>query len=183
MKKTGSKKIAERYVNAAFSVAEQASSLAVVEKDLGSLATLIRENADFRAFLNNPLLTRNAQSEIAVALLKNIGAHTVTTQFVALLARHKRLDILSEIIEIFLEKAALSRGEIAAELVTAKAVSAKESSAIADSLSKTYNRKINLSTRVDPSLLGGTIINIGSVQLDGSLAGKLNRLKQVLKAA
>ncbi len=183
MKTTGSKKISERYVNAAFAVAEQANVLAAVEKDLAGLADLIKENADFRAFLNNPLLTSEARSEIAVALLGKLGVNPITTQFIALLARHKRLNILPEIINIFLEKAASQRGELAAELVVAKPISAKESAAIAQSLSKAMGKKINLSVREDSALLGGTIINIGSVQLDGSLAGKLNRLKTTLYAA
>lgn len=183
MKNTGSRKISERYVSALFDVALASSALAPVEKDLSALSDLIKENVDFRAFLHNPLLTRDAQNAIAANLMQKIGVHTLTAQFIALLARHKRLNILSEMIVIFLEKAATARGELAAELIVAKAVSAKESNAIAESLGKAYNKKINLSVREDPALLGGTIINVGSHQLDSSLAGKLNRLKIALHAA
>lgn len=183
MKNSGSKKISERYVKAIFDVAGQSSALLAVEKDLSLLADLIKENADFRDFLHNPLLTRDAQASIANALLGKIGAHAVTVKFIVLLAHNKRLNILPEIIAIFLEKAAVSRGEMAAELVAARAVSAKESAAVAESLSKAYSKKIKLSVRENPALLGGTIINIGSVQLDSSLAGKLNRLKTALHAA
>lgn len=183
MKNSGSKKISQRYVSAVFGVAVQAGVLAAVEKDLSGLADLIKENADFHNFLYNPLLTRAAQASIAANLLEKIGTHTVTTQFIALLARNKRFDLLPEMIEFFLEKAATSRGEMAAELVVARAISTKESDAIAQSLGKAYNKKINLTVREDAALLGGTIINIGSVQLDGSLAGKLGRLQQVLKVA
>lgn len=183
MKTAGSKKIAERYVNAGFDVASKNGALAAFEKDLTVLADLIRENTDFRAFLSNPLLSRAAQSEIAIDLLKKLGAHPFTAQFVDLLASNKRLNMLADIISLFLEKAAFARGEMSAELVTAKAISAKESAAISDSLSKAYGKKINLKVREDSSLLGGTIIKIGSKQLDSSLAGKLNRLKHSLKAA
>lgn len=183
MKNSGSKKISQRYVSAIFDVAVQNNALAAVEKDLLGLADLIKENADFRDFLHNPLLTRSAQATIAEKLLKKIGVHTLTAGFIALLAHNKRLDILSEIIAIFLEKTATSRGEMAAELVTARALSAKESEAIAQSLGKAYNKKIKLSVREDPALLGGTIINIGSQRLDSSLAGKLDRLKIALHAA
>lgn len=183
MKNPGSKKIAERYAHALFDVAQQSGILAVVEKDLQVLADLIKENADFRAFLHNPLLTRAAQGAIAGNILQSIGTNAVTSQFIALLAHNKRLDMLPEIIIIFLEKAAKGRGELAAELITARSVSDKETGAIAQSLGKAYNKKINLRVREDPSLLGGVIINIGSMQLDSSLAGKLNRLEQALKTA
>ncbi len=183
MKNSGSRKISERYVSALFDVALAAGALSPVEKDLLELADLIKENADFREFLHNPLLTREAQAIISGNLMQKIGVNELTAQFIALLARHKRLDILPEIIKIFLEKAAFSRGELAAELVVAGGISDKESSKIEQSLSKAVGKKINLSVREDPALLGGTIINVGSLQLDGSLAGKLNRLATILRVA
>ena len=183
MKNAGSKKIAERYVNAGFEVANKSGALAAVEKDLLVLADLIKENADFRAFLCNPLLGRAAKSEIAIDILKKLNSQPFTAQFIDLLASNKRLDILSEVISQFLEKISASRGEMSAELVSAKPVSTKEAALVADSLGKVYSKKINLKVREDLSLLGGTIVKIGSKQLDSSLAGKLSRLKQSLKAA
>lgn len=183
MKTTGSKKIAERYVNAVFEVASQASSLGEVEKDFALLRDILEKNSDFRDFLHNPLLSRGAQGKIAGNLLEKLAASKITSQFVTLLARNKRLDILPQIIDIFLEKTASSRGEISAELVTAKPLSDSDAKKIAGSLGKAYGKKVNLNIREDSSLLGGTVINIGSYQLDGSLAGKLNRLKQALKTA
>ncbi len=182
MKNSGAGKIAERYVDALFAAAQEAGTLAKVEKDLAGIAGLIKENADFRAFLTNPLLTRQAQDTIISNLMEHIGVQQATGQFTSLLARHKRLNILSEIIDIFLKKAADARGEISAELVTAREVSTGQAEAVAQSLGKAYGKKVNLSTREDPSLLGGSIINIGSLQLDSSLAGKLNRLKTELHA-
>ena len=182
MKNSGSRKISERYVSALFDIALAAGVLEAVEKDLSVLADLVKENADFSAFLDNPLLSSEAKNSISANLMQKIGAHQLTTQFIALLARKKRLNILPEIIKLFLERVATERGELAAELVTAKAITPKESSAIAESLSKAYNKKINLSVREDPALLGGTIINVGSYQLDSSLEGKLNRLKIALQA-
>ncbi len=182
MKNTGSGKIAERYVNALFDVALDAGIVDTIEKDLTALAGLIRENADFRAFLTNPLLTREAQGAIAANVMKSIGVNQLTAQFIALLAHQKRLDILPEMIALFIKQAQTGRGEISAELIAAKAVSAKESGAISQALSKAYDKKVNLSVREDPALLGGTIIKIGSLQLDSSIAGKLNRLKTALHA-
>jgi len=182
VKNSGAGKIAERYVDALFAAIHSPGSLALVEKDLVELAGLIKENADFKAFLVNPLLTRDAQDTIISNLMEKLSVQQTTGQFTSLLARNKRLDILPEIIEIFLKKAAANRGEIAAELVTAREISAGQAESVAKSLEKAYGKKVNLSTREDPSLLGGSIINIGSLQLDSSIAGKLNRLKTELQA-
>lgn len=182
MKNSGAGKIAERYVDALFDVALDAGIVDNIEKDLTALAGLIRENADFRAFLTNPLLTSEAQGAIAANVMKSTGANQLTAQFIALLTRQKRLDILPEMIALFIKKAQVGRGEISAELISAKPVPAKESSAIAQALSKAYDKKVNLSVSEDPALLGGTIIKIGSLQLDSSIAGKLNRLKTALHA-
>ena len=183
MKKTGSKKIADRYVIALFEVASATNSLPAVGKDLLAIAEVLESNADFRAFLHNPLLTREAKGKIAETILKSLGANKITSQFVALLAAHNRLDLLPEMIELFLAKAATARGELAAELVVARAVSAAETGAIAEKLGNAYNKKINLQVREDSGLIGGSIINIASLRLDGSIAGKLERLALVLRAA
>lgn len=183
MKSSGSKNICERYVSAIFDVAVQSGVLPTIEEDLSGLAALIKENSDFREFLHNPLLNRSAKAAIVQSLMAKIGTHHITNSFIALLAKNKRLYLLPEVISIFLERTAAMRGEMAAELVTARAISAKESATIAEVLGKVYNKKINLSTRQDKSLLGGAIVNVGSLRLDGSLAGKLDRLQQVLKVA
>jgi len=183
VKKSGSKKISERYVDALFDVANAAGVLAVVEKDLHTLSEMLADNADFREFLHNPLLTRQAKGSVSEALLEHIGSNKVTAQFIALLAAHKRLDLLAEMTALFLKKCSVSRGELAAELVAAQAISEKETSVIAETLSKAYSKKIKLSVRGDASLLGGVIVNVGSLRLDSSLSGKLNRLKQTLKTA
>ena len=183
MKTTGSKKIAERYVSALFDTAQGAKATDAVEKDMLALQSALAQTTDFQEFLGNPLLSREAQGKAMEALLAKLGANKVTAQFIALLAGQKRLPILPQIIELFLEFAAAARGELAAELVSALPFPKAEAQKVADKLSKAYNRKINLSLRVDPALIGGAIINIGSVQLDASLAGKLNRLKAAMKAA
>lgn len=183
MKTSGSKKISERYVSALFEVAQQSGALPAIEKDLSELAALLRTSADFRAFLHNPLLSRSVQEKIAAEVLKHMGTNEVTKHFIALLARHKRLELLAEIIELFLKRSAETRGELAAELITAKPVSKDSAIAIANALSAAYNKKITLTTHENPAILGGAIVNIGSLQLDGSLSGKLNRLKTALHTA
>lgn len=183
MKTSGSKKIAERYVEAAFSVASDSNSVAAVEKDFAALSSLLASSEEFASFLKNPLLTRKQQAQIAENVLKKMGASALTSRLVSLLAAQKRLTILPEIIELFAKKCADSRGEVFAELISAHPVSKAGADKISKSLGEKFGKKVILSVREDVSLLGGAIINIGSKRLDCSLAGKLNRLQQSLKVA
>jgi F-type H+-transporting ATPase subunit delta len=183
VKTSGTKKIAERYVRALFDVASASSTLPQVEQDLRSLGGVIAAQADVRDFLHNPLLTRGAQETIAAALLSHMKAHELTMKFIALLARSKRLDVLPAIIAAFLELAAATRGELSAKVVSAAVLSDAQVGDIAKALGSVFNKKINLATREDASLIGGVVITVGSQQLDGSVAGKLQRLKSSLKVA
>lgn len=181
MKTSGAKKIAERYVRALFDVSGKAQ--AAVEKDLKALQAALASSRELAGLLSNPLLTRVQQAEAMDAVLSAVKADKMTRQFVALLARQKRLSLLPEIIAIYMHEAATRRGEMKAQLVSAVPLKDADVAKIGERLSKTYGKKIILETRQDPELLGGVVINIGSLQLDSSLSGKLRRLKNTLKAA
>lgn len=183
MKTSGLRKLSERYVNALFDVASDASAVPAVEKDLLALAKVATTSREFSDFLSNPLLTRKEQADVIAAMLSNIGAHEITRQFAAMLARQKRLPALSEIANLFSSTAAGARGEIAAELISAKEMKPAEVNAVAEKLSKVYGKKVTIKTRVNPDLLGGVIVKIGSQQFDSSVSGKLQRLRNTLKVA
>lgn len=170
-------------MKALFDKSSQAKSLAAVEKDLAELGVMIEQSEELRDALSNPLLSRQAAQSAMKALLSKMGAHADTQQFVALLARNKRLVLLPQIIEMFAEQAALARGEMAASVASPKPLSEKEMAALAQSLSKACGRKVILRQRIDASLLGGLVVRIGSQQFDASLAGKLERLRNNLKVA
>jgi F-type H+-transporting ATPase subunit delta len=183
MKTTGAKRIASRYVKALFDVAQAASAVEAVEKDLAALGDSLKESEDFQHFLTNPLLSRQAQADVMKAMLAKMKAHKVTQPFMAALAQHRRLPILLEIIELFADAAQAARGEMKAELIAAATLKPKEISMVSERLGKIYGKKVNLGVRQDKNLLGGVMIKVGSVQLDGSLAGKLDRLGLALKTA
>jgi F-type H+-transporting ATPase subunit delta len=183
VKIAGTRRIAERYVKALFDVAAGVDALDDVEKDMLSLAQALSESEDFQHFLTNPLLSREAQAEALSALLNKMKAHQVTLQFLQMLAAQKRLGALPAIADLFLRRVAAERGELSGELIAATVLKPKEIAQVAERLSSAYGRKVNLEVRQDPGLLGGVVIKIGSVQLDGSLAGKMARLKRTLQAA
>ncbi len=183
MKNAGETQIAARYVSALFDVAKAASGVASVEKDLNDLAAAANSDAGFADFLSSPLLGANQQAKVVAALADSFSAHAVTKSFLVALSQAKRLALLAEIARQFTKKAEEDRGELAAELVTARPVSKEELALVADHLGKAVGKKIKLTGSQDKSLLGGAIVKIGSLQLDSSLAGKLQRIEQTLKAA
>lgn len=181
MKTTGSRKIAERYVKALFDAGAGASG--AVEKDLDALARVFAESAEFRALVDNPLLSRDQQEKAMGVVLAKLKVDKITPPFIALLARRKRLALLPEIAAIYKEWAMRARGEMKATLVSASPLKDTDIQVIGTQLAKTYGKKILLEMHENPDLLGGLVLHIGGRQLDGSLAGKLNRLRNKLKTA
>ena len=181
MKSAGVKQVAERYVKALLDVSGDVRGN--VEKDMTTLQTILEASRELQNLLSNPLLTRKEQGAAMHAVLSAIKAQTITKDFVALLARQKRLTILPQAIALFLEKASAGRGGMRAEAVSALKLTAKDADAISEILNKIFGSKIMLKTRDNPELLGGVIIKIGSLQLDASLSGKLRRLGNKLRAA
>lgn len=183
MKLSGSKRIAARYVRALFDIAHKDKALNEVEKDMLTLGKALETTPSFRHFLDNPLLSRESQAQIMTALLNNVGAHKLTQQFMALLARRRRLAVLPDIMKQFCDMVAQQRGEMKAELVAATKLTPQEIALVKERIGKIYKKDIVLHVRQEPELLGGIVINIGSLRLDGSLSGKLKRLQIGLKAA
>jgi F-type H+-transporting ATPase subunit delta len=181
MKTSGARKIAERYVKALFDVSETARDR--VEKDFSVLQSMLAESKEFRSLLVNPLLSRAEQVIAVEAVLKKISVDKITHRFVVLLAKQKRLSLLPDIIALYQDWVTAARGEMKAEVISAVSLKNSDIAALSAKLGEAYGKKILLETREDPSLLGGIIIKIGSVQLDSSLSGKLTRLTHKLKAA
>lgn len=183
MKNAGEIQIASRYVSALFDVAKAASVLGPVEKDLRDLALAAKENTQFASFIDNPLLNRAQQSKIIEALADSMKVNAQTKAFLITLASQRRLGLLPEIAAQFAAKAEQDRGEMSAEVISAYPLSSEEVKEVAEHLGKAYGKKINLTVSHDKKLLGGIVVKIGGMQLDSSVAGKLDRLNQALKAA
>lgn len=182
MKTAGFKPIAQRYAKALFDVAEGQKALSPVEADLAALAAAYDQSAELRKLAESPLIGRARQAEAMEALLTKSGAHKLTVQFARSLALKKRLPLLPLIAEIFGDMAMAARGEMKAGLITAAKAGKDEITLAAEKLSAIFGRKVNVAAEVDPALIGGAVIRVGSQQLDGSIAGKLARLGQRLKA-
>ena len=183
MKKSDEKRIAERYVKALFSVASDAVAVDAVEADLGKLGALVEQSADFRHFLMNPLLSYDAKAKTMLEILDRLSVQPLSRQFIGMLIGQKRLALLPEMITLFATFASVARGELRGELVAPAPLKPQEITAASERLGRIYGKKVQLQVREDSSLLGGVVVKIGSLELDGSLAGKMRRLKLALQTA
>ncbi|MDR3441096.1 F0F1 ATP synthase subunit delta [Telmatospirillum sp.] len=178
-KATGS--IAERYSVALFELAEQQSALDAVASDLKGLRVLIAESKDLRSLLNSPVLSRSEQQKAISALAERAGFGVLTKNFLGLVARNRRLFAVDGMIAAYLARLASKRGEVTAEVASAIPLASAQIGAIEAALKKVVGSNVTVDAIVDPGLLGGLVVKIGSRMVDGSLKTKLQHLQLAMK--
>ena len=178
---TGVAGLAERYAAALFELADERKALDTVASDLTGLRRLIDDSADLRRMIRSPALQRDEQTRAIGAIGERAGANPLTRNFLGLLARNRRLFALPEMIQGFLRILAERRGEVTAQVSAAQELSATQRQALDERLRKAVGGKVAINFRVDPNLLGGLIVKVGSRMVDASLKSKLARLALVMK--
>ena len=173
--------LAQRYAGALFELADEAKELTSVASDLESFSKMIEESPELQRLIRSPVLSRDDQGRAMNALLEACKVGDLTRKFIGLLARNRRLFALPEMIRAFRDMMAGRRGETAAEVVTATKLSESQLTAIGESLKSAVGTSVSLAERIDPSLLGGMIVKVGSRMVDSSLRTKLQRLRLAMK--
>jgi F-type H+-transporting ATPase subunit delta len=176
---TGS--LAQRYAAALFELADTKHQLDAVAADLGSLAKMVADSADFRRLINSPVLSRTDQGRAVAALAEKAGLNTLTAKFLGLLAKNRRLFALPAIIGAFRKILATRRGEMTAEVWSARPLSAEQQAALADAIKRAHGAKVSMEVRQDPALLGGLVVKVGSRMIDSSIRTKLQKLQLAMK--
>jgi F-type H+-transporting ATPase subunit delta len=177
----GSGGLAERYATALYALADENKALDAVASDLTGLRSLIDESPDLRRLIRSPVLARAQQAKAIAALAERAGLTLMTRNFLGLLARNRRLFALPEMIRAFLAELARRRGEVTAEIVAAQELSAAQRESLGEQLRKSVGQKVAVDIRVDPSLVGGLVVRLGSRMVDASLRTKLHRLERAIK--
>jgi F-type H+-transporting ATPase subunit delta len=175
--------MAARYASALFELADEQRKLDVVADDLKALDAAIAENEDLRRMMASPVIGRAAQSQAIGALLQHAGADELTQRFVSVSAANRRLYALRHIISAFLAELAERRGEISAEVTSAQSLSENQARAVEEALQRVEGRNVALSMKVDPALIGGMVVQVGSRMIDSSIKTQLDRMKLVMKGA
>jgi F-type H+-transporting ATPase subunit delta len=173
--------VAERYANALFELALDDKSLAKVEKDLGRFGALIDENPDLARLVRSPVFSAADQSRAVVAVLDKAGIGGLVANVVKVAAANRRLFVVPEIIAAFRRLAAKHRGEVSAEVVSAEPLADRHVAELKAALKASLGKDVTLETSIDPSLIGGLVVKVGSRMIDGSLKTKLNSLKLAMK--
>ncbi len=174
--------VAGRYASALFDLANDERQLEAVEKDLGDLQRLLDESPDLMRMVRSPVFSADDQGKAIGAIAERAGLGALTTNFVRLLARNRRLFALADILKAFRAIAARHRGEVVAEVTSAHALSESQLASLTDTLMGTSGgQKIKINAKVDPAILGGLIVKMGSRMIDSSLRTRLNALKIAMK--
>lgn len=173
--------MAGRYATALFDLADQEKALDAVAGDLRALGAMIDGSADLKRLIRSPVLSRDAQAAAMAALLARAEFATMTRNFVGLVARNRRLFALPGMIAGYLQLLAQRRGEIRAEVTAAQEMSAAQVTAINDQLKRAVGSKVAVEIRVDPAIIGGLVVKVGSRMVDGSLRSKLHRLQLAMR--
>jgi F-type H+-transporting ATPase subunit delta len=180
---TGVTLLAERYAAALFEVADERRTLDAAAADLRQLRAMLAESPDFGRLLRSPILSRDAQGRAVAALAEAAGLSRLVRDFLAVVARNRRLFAVPAMIEAYLKRLAARRGEITAEVVAAQPLTAAQLEAIGEELRRSAGRRVAVDVRVDPGLLGGIVVKLGSRLVDASLNGRLRRLQAAMKSA
>lgn len=173
--------VAERYALSLFELARDDGSIETTEAELAEFGRLIDDNADFRRLVESPAFTSEDQLRAVTAIVAEVRPVPLVGNFLKVVAGNRRLFALPAIVRGFREMAAAHRGEVEAEVVSAHPLTDEQRRDLADALGNYTHKTVTMRESVDPSLLGGLVVRVGSRQVDTSLRTKLSSLKLALK--
>ena len=170
-----------RYATALFDLARESKTIEAVEASLGGVRQALTESEEFRRLVSSPLVGRQAAQKAVLAAADVMGLDPVTRSFLGVLAENRRLSQLPAIIRAFRQLAARHRGETTAEITTAHPLTDDQVAALKQQLRQRIGREVAVDLSVDPSLLGGLVVKIGSLMIDSSIKTRLNSLAHAMK--
>lgn len=174
-------KIADQYAGSLFELAVDSKSIEQTEKDLALFDEMIQGSQDLARMLRSPVYSASEQIDALNALLAKTGIEGLVANFIRVVARNRRLFAMKDMLGAFRRLLADHRGEISAEVTVANKLTAAQKKELQAALKKTEGKDVAVSETVDPGILGGMIVRIGSRQIDTSLRTKLSSLKLALK--
>lgn len=174
--------LAGRYASALFDLASENGTVTAVESDLDALSKALAESPDFAALTTNPKVSRVDAEKTLVALAKAMKLAPLTSNFLGVLAKNRRLAQLGNVVRAFRTIAAAQRGEVTAEVASAHPLTDSQVETLRQKLTAREGRTVKLTTKTDPDLLGGLVVTLGSKRIDASIRTRLNTLAQTMKA-
>jgi F-type H+-transporting ATPase subunit delta len=170
-----------RYATALFELARDSKALTQVETSLGNVRKALDESPTFRLLVASPVVSRGDATRAVAAVGGELQLDPTTAKFLGVLAQNRRLNQLPQIIRAFRQLAAQHRGETTAEVTSAHPLDDDQVGALKQQLRTRLGRDVNVDLSVDPSLLGGLVVKIGSQMIDSSIKTRLNSLAHAMK--
>ena len=173
--------LAGRYATALFGLARDENQIDAVTRSLDSLEAAMNQSADFRALTSSPLIGRGEAGKAIRALTPALGVDPITAKFLGVLADNGRLSELKPVISAARQLAAGHRGETTAEVTSAHPLGDDQVARLKTNLKARLGRDVTIDAKVDPTLLGGLVVRLGSQMIDASIKTKLNTLALAMK--
>jgi F-type H+-transporting ATPase subunit delta len=175
--------VSGRYATALFELARDEKSVDAVKADLDGFDALLSESADLKRLVRSPVFSADAQLKALTAVLDKAGITGIAANFLKVLTRNRRLFTVGEVIRAFRALVAKFKGEATADVTVAERLSDRNLDALKTALKTVTGKEVALNVKVDPSIIGGLVVKLGSRMVDSSLRTKLNSIKHAMKEA
>ena len=175
--------VSGRYATALFELARDANSIDAVSADLDKFDAMLSESADLKRLVRSPVFAADTQLKALSAVLDKAGISGTAANFLKVLTNNRRLFAVADVIGAFRALVARFRGEASAEVTVAEPLSEKNLDALKAALKQVSGKDVTLNVKVDPSIIGGLVVKLGSRMVDSSLRTKLNSIKHAMKEA
>ena len=173
--------IAQRYATAIFEIAQENDNLDGLESSIKDLSDAMADSADLRALIHSPIVSRADQEAAITAIAKKMNLAPVMRKSLALMATNRRLFVVPQLLTALRALLADIRNEVTADVVSAKALTAKQTEKLAGTLTARMGKTVTVNATVDESLIGGLVVKVGSKMIDTSIRSKLNSLQNAMK--
>ena len=173
--------MAGRYANALFELALDNKAVDAVKAELERFDGLVAESADLARLVRSPVFSADTQAKALGAVLDKVGIGGLTAQFLKVVASNRRLFAVRDMIRAYRALVARHHGEVTAQITVAETLSDAHRAAITDALKSVTGKDVDLDVKVDPAIIGGLVVKLGSRMVDSSLRSKLNSIKHAMK--
>jgi F-type H+-transporting ATPase subunit delta len=175
--------VSGRYATALFELAREEKSIDTVRADLDRFEAMLADSADLKRLVRSPVFSADSQSKALAAVLDKAGIAGIAANFLKVLTANRRLFAVSDVIRAFRALVARFKGEATAEVTVAEQLNEKNFDVLKAALKTVTGKDVALNVKVDPSIIGGLVVKLGSRMVDSSLRTKLNSIKHAMKEA
>ena len=173
--------IAKRYATAIFEISQQNRTLDKLESNIADLAAILGESAELRDLITSPILSRSDQKNAIAAIAEKMGLIPVMRKGLGVMSQKRRLFVLPQLLVRLREMIAEHKGEVTADVASAKALTKAQTGKLAKALKASVGKDVNINATVDESLIGGLVVKVGSKMIDTSIRSRLNSLQNAMK--